>query len=55
LLGIVIGEPLGGWILTRSINVAHAASVCIVGERYDKQAPSTASAAISPEHGSFEL
>jgi XapX domain-containing protein len=42
LLGMVIGEPLGGWILTRSINLKHVASVCLVGERYDKQSPSTA-------------
>jgi hypothetical protein len=34
---MVIGEPLGGWIITRTVNVAHAASVCLVGERYDKQ------------------
>jgi XapX domain-containing protein len=52
LFGMVVGEPLGGWIITRTVNVAHAASVCLVGQRYDKQFPSTAQAAVSQKHGS---
>lgn len=53
LLGMVIGEPLGGWIVTRSVNVAHAASVCLVGGRYDKQTPSPTQPAVSQKHGSY--
>ncbi len=52
LLGMVIGEPLGGWVVTRCVNVAHAASVCLVGERYDKQPGSAVQSALSQEHGS---
>jgi XapX domain-containing protein len=35
LLGMVLGEQLGGWILTKKISVTHAASVCLVGKTWD--------------------
>jgi len=37
LLGMVIGEQLGTWIHTKKLDVSRAASVCLVGERYDHQ------------------
>ena len=37
LLGMVLGEQFGIWIQTKKLNVSHAASVCLVGERYDRQ------------------
>ena len=37
LLGMVCGEQLGIWIQAKKLNVSHAASVCLVGERYDRQ------------------
>src|SRR6266436_1535127 len=37
LLGMVLGEQLGVWIQTRKLDVSRAASVCLVGERYDRQ------------------
>lgn len=37
LLGMVIGEQLGTWIHTKKLDVSRAASVCLVGERYDRQ------------------
>jgi len=37
LLGMVFGEQLGIWIPAKKLNVSHAASVCLVGERYDRQ------------------
>jgi XapX domain-containing protein len=37
LLGMVLGEQLGIWIQAKKLNVSHAASVCLVGERYDRQ------------------
>jgi XapX domain-containing protein len=37
LLGMVIGEQFGTWIQTRKLDVSRAASVCLVGERYDRQ------------------
>jgi XapX domain-containing protein len=40
LLGMVFGEQLGIWIHAKKLNVSHAASVCLVGERYDRQHPS---------------
>jgi hypothetical protein len=32
---MVLGEQLGIWIQTKKIDVARAAAVCLVGERYD--------------------
>jgi XapX domain-containing protein len=37
LLGMVFGEQLGIWIHAKKLNVSHAASACLVGERYDRQ------------------
>jgi len=37
LLGMVIGEQFGVWIQTKKLDVSRAASVCLVGERYDRQ------------------
>jgi XapX domain-containing protein len=36
LLGMVLGEQLGTWMHTKKLDVSHAASVCLVGERYDR-------------------
>jgi XapX domain-containing protein len=36
LLGMVLGEQLGGWILVKKVNLAHAASVCLVGKHWDQ-------------------
>ena len=36
LLGMVIGEQFGTWLQTKKLDVSHAASVCLVGERYDR-------------------
>jgi len=44
LLGMVIGEQLGIWIQTKQLDLARAASACLVGESYDRQHPSKASA-----------
>ena len=40
LLGMVLGEQLGTWVQTKKLDVPHAASVCLVGERHDRQHPS---------------
>jgi XapX domain-containing protein len=40
LLGMVFGEQIGTWIQAKKLSVSHAASVCLVGERYDRQHPS---------------
>ncbi len=40
LLGMVIGEQLGIWMQTKKLDVPRALSVCLVGERYDRQHPS---------------
>src|SRR6266704_6379477 len=37
LLWMVLGEQFGVWIHTKKLDVSHAASVCLVGERYDRQ------------------
>ena len=36
LLGMVLGEQLGTWVHTKNVNVSRAASVCLVGESYDR-------------------
>jgi XapX domain-containing protein len=43
LLGMVIGEQCGIWVQTKKLDVSHAASVCLVGERYDRPHRSKAS------------
>ena len=35
LLGMVIGEQVGGWVHARHANVAHAAATCLSGKRWD--------------------
>ena len=40
LLGMVIGEQFGIWMHARKMDVSRAASVCLVGERYDRPHPS---------------
>src|SRR6266568_5884344 len=35
LLGMVIGEQVGGWVHTRNANVSHAAATCFSGKRWD--------------------
>jgi XapX domain-containing protein len=37
LLGMVIGEQFGTWMHMKKLDVSRAASVCLVGERYDRQ------------------
>jgi len=37
LLGMVLGEQFGVWIHTKKLDVSRATSVCLVGERYDRQ------------------
>lgn len=38
LLGMVLGEQLGGWILAKKMNVTRAASVCLTTKHWDSQA-----------------
>jgi XapX domain-containing protein len=38
LLGMVLGEQLGGWIITKNVSVIHAASVCLVGKHWGQRA-----------------
>lgn len=46
LLGMVIGEQLGTLVVTKGANVAHAASVCLVGKHWaqESRVPSVVSA-----------
>jgi len=37
LMGIVFGEQLGIWIHAKKLDISHVASVCLVGEHYDRQ------------------
>jgi XapX domain-containing protein len=49
LLGMVIGEQMGGWILAKQISLAHAASVCLVGKQWDQ--PPMAARTAAQSHG----
>jgi XapX domain-containing protein len=37
LLGMVLGEQAGGWLLTKKIQATNVASFHVVGERKDQQ------------------
>lgn len=38
LLGMVLGEQVGGWVHSRNANVAQAAATCLVGKHWDSPA-----------------
>jgi XapX domain-containing protein len=38
LLGMVLGEQLGGWILAKKVNITQAAAVCLTAKHWDSQA-----------------
>ena len=38
LLGMVLGEQLGVWVLAKKVNLAQAATVCLTGKHWDSQA-----------------
>jgi XapX domain-containing protein len=40
LLGMVLGEQLGGWIVTKRVSVSQAAAVCLVGKHWEHQTQS---------------
>ena len=42
LLGMVLGAQFGIWIQAKKLDVSRAASVCLVGKRYDRQHSSEA-------------
>ena len=48
LLGMVLGEQLGGWILTKNVSVAQAASVCLVSKHWDQRAKVQSVASVQP-------
>ena len=47
LLGMVLGEQFGGWILTKKVSLTHAASVCLTGKTWDH--PSTVQSVASAQ------
>ena len=50
LLGMVLGEQLGNWVHTKNVNVAHAASICLVGKHWTQE-PHVQSVAPPQPHG----
>jgi XapX domain-containing protein len=50
LLGMVLGEQAGAWVLTKEIQPANPASAQIVGERKDRQLCPEMQSAISDVH-----
>ena len=47
LLGMVLGEQFGGWVLAKKISLRHAASVCLVAKHWDQ--PAVAQTAVQPQ------
>jgi XapX domain-containing protein len=47
LLGMVLGEQFGGWILAKKVSFTHAASVCLVGKHWDQ--PAGAQSVVQPQ------
>lgn len=47
LLGMVLGEQLGGWILAKKVTLTQSASVCLVAKHWDHRA--TAHTAAQPQ------
>lgn len=37
LLGMVVGEQMGVWVISKRVNVAHAASTCLYSKHWDKR------------------
>ena len=35
LLGMVLGEQMGGWVLAKKVSLTQAASVCLVSKHWD--------------------
>ena len=38
LLGMVLGEQLGGWILAKKVSLTQAATTCLVAKHWDQSA-----------------
>ena len=49
LLGMVVGEQLGTWILAKKVSVARAASTCLVGKHWDEQSHAQPAALSQPQ------
>ena len=47
LLGMVLGEQVGGWILAKKVSFTHSASVCLVGKHWDQ--PAGAQSVVQPQ------
>jgi XapX domain-containing protein len=47
LLGMVLGEQFGGWILSKKVSFTHSASVCLVGKHWDQ--PAGAQSVVQPQ------
>jgi XapX domain-containing protein len=49
LLGMVLGEQLGTWILVKRVSFTQAASICLVGKHWDEQSH-TKTIVLSQDH-----
>ena len=49
LLGMVIGEQVGGWVHTRNANVAHAAATCLSGKHWNSSAQASEQVSALPQ------
>lgn len=49
LLGMVLGEQLGSWILVKKMSLAQAASVCLVSKHWDQRPAAAEQTAIEQQ------
>jgi XapX domain-containing protein len=45
LLGMVVGEQAGAWVIARRAATAHTASACFMGKRWDRTTSSESTSA----------
>ena len=49
LLGMVMGEQIGTWAISKRVTVAHAASTCLYGKHWDKRPEVVSAVASRPQ------
>jgi XapX domain-containing protein len=49
LLGMVVGEQIGTWTISKRVDVAHAATTCLYGKHWDKRTEVASVTSPSPQ------
>jgi XapX domain-containing protein len=49
LLGMVVGEQVGGWVHTRDANLVHAAAICLSGKHWNPRVQVAEQGSVLPQ------